>query len=292
MISGGKEKGFVLSFALFILALYLVVFSQLQSTHLREINGNEIRVWQQFQAARFMVDARMDLNTLLDQQLRLDQNATGVDLFLRGKLPSDLNHYTNLLRYQTGIQRMGMDQNIVAWLDLNRFVGDLNITGRTDHAVVWKQPVNTSRISVFAESSASVPRIIDINITASAAYLSSTAWTLDGNGDTYIRFQYQDDNSEHDFVSTGWGTKTNSYTYTIDFNTTPSSRVLISYGLIDGNNGSVRVDNNNTAELDVSYSIRWQTAADANTVRAGYDFPLYVYGRDINVIETTQWMYE
>lgn len=287
-----SQKGFVLSFALFILALYLVVFSQLQSTHLREIHGDELRVWQQFQAARFVADARLDLNGLLDQQLRLDQNATGVDLFLRGKLPSDLNHYTNLLRYQTGLQRMGSDQNLVAWVDLNTFVVDRNIIGRTDHNVVWKQPANASRISIYAETAAAVPRVLDINISADSSYSSTSAWTLDNNGDTQIRLRYEDDNSEHDFISTGWGTKTSNYTYTIDFNTTPTTRLTITYGLIDGNNGSMRIDNNNTAVVNVHYALRWQTAADANTVRAGYDFPLSVYGNDINVIQSTQWVYE
>ncbi|QQR92136.1 MAG: hypothetical protein IPJ89_03155 [Candidatus Iainarchaeum archaeon] len=289
------KKGFVLSFALFILALYIVVYAQLQASHLHELRANEYRVWQQTRAAQLSADLRLDLNALLNQSLVVDQNDIGVNLFLRGSLPSDLNVYTNLLRYQSQIQKLGQDSNIVAWLDLNAFVQDLNIIGRTDHNTVWKQPIDMSRITIYSEQSSNFPEIIDINIHSNREYVTLTPWTLDASGDTYIRFRFEDSNSGHDFTATGWGSVGNDYTYLIDFNTTPSSYIALTFGTIDENRGSLRIqpyDSSDMTPLQVDYSIRWQTAADATPVRAGYDLPLSIMGKDINVIQSTQWVYE
>ncbi len=285
----------MLSFALFILALYIVVYAQLQASHLHELRANEYRVWQQTRAAQLSADLRLDLNALLNQSLFLDQNTSGVNLFLRGSLPSDLNTYTNLLRYQSQAQKLGQDSNVWAWIDLNTFVQDLNIIGRTDHNTVWKQPIDMTRLSLYSEQASNFPQIIDVNIYSNREYAILTPWTLDASGDTYIRFHFEDSNSGHDFTSTGWGSVSSNYTYLIDFNTTPSSSIELTFGSIDGNRGSMRIDTSDYSDsvaLQVDYAMRWQTAADATPVRAGYDFPLTIQGKDINVIQSTQWVYE
>ncbi len=287
-----KRAGFVLSFALFILALYILVYAQLQSSHLQALNVSEGKGWQLFSSSRLAWDLTLDLNTLLDQHLSLDQNVSDVSLFMHGSLPSDLNRYTNLLRYQSNAVQLGRDYNLFVQLDLNRFAQDLNLVGRTDHNMVWKEPVSSRRISWYSERSQVIPTRIDINVIADRDYNRLAAWTLIGSGNTYIRFFYQDTNSNHDFTSEGWARSSTAYNYFIDFNTIPSSRLSVTYGPIDGNNGSFRIDNNNTSNLRVDYKIRIQMTADANATRAGYDLPLTIRGNDINVIQSTQWIYD
>ena len=286
-----QHRGFVLSFAILVIALFILVYAQLQSEQLRGLRLNAAQTWNQTLPSRFALDARLDLNTLLDQRLRMEQNATNVNVWLSGSLPSPLSLQTNLLRYQTQLVSLGRDFNLYAFLDLNGIMADGNMVGRTDTNLTWKQNLNTSALVFYPGNTISNPNRVDINIYADKNYSSVNAWSLDGSGDAYVKLKYTDQNTNHTITSEGWFTFAGTKTYSWVFEN-GASQLTLTVGRVNGNNGSLFLDNNHAASLNVSYAVQWNMDANTSSTRAGYDWPLTARGKDANVVQTTEWVYE
>lgn len=286
-----SNKGFVLSMALFMMAVFLLIYAQIYSESLFNRQIDKATIWDKSLAGRFGIDAKLDLNRLIDQRTKLDQNTTNVQFYIAGRLPSPLSTQANLLRYQLDIASLAMDQNLTAFFDLNSTISDGNTTGKLDNGWTWKEKLNTSRIHFYPAATIARPKTIDVNITAEATYYDTNAWSLDSNGDVYVSLRYSDQNGSHTTTSSGFVTWGDLKTYTWIFNSgTYGIKLMI--GRLNDTNGSMTLDHNGYSSFDATYSIH--TSFDANTTptRLGYVIPLTVGGNDANAVEMIQWLYE
>jgi hypothetical protein len=285
------SRGFVLSFAILIAALFLIVYAQLQADHLRGLREIENETWANGLPPRLARDAMQDLNFLLDQRLHLDQNASTVDLFISGRMPSPLDMNANLFRYQTSLREWGKDANTFIFLDLNSTKTDGNVTGRTNTGYVWKQKLSTDRLFFYPSNVFSRPRTMDINIHVESAFHdTNSSWVLGESGDFLVTLRYSDQNSSHTTISTGWATwgGINTYQWVYEGG---ASKFTLSIGQVNDYNGAVLLDNNHSGSLSIRYALHVRLDANTTATRAGYDLPLTIQGKDANVNEETQWVY-
>ncbi len=283
-----SSRGFVLSFAIFVVALLVLVHAQLQANQLYALRFSGASAWQETHPFRLADDAGMDLNTLLDQRVQLDQNADTVFLTLQGALPSPLSMSQNLQRYQSSLQSLGTLSHESVFLDLNSTLNDGNVVGQTNTGLRWKKNLATNKLLIFPTNIFSRPRRIDVNLYVDHAYATASASGLSGSGDMFVSLFYSDSNTAHDSNVSGWMNYTQTKVYSGTYSN-GASAFSLRLGLVDGNNASISIDNNNTANLSVTYSIRVLLDANTTPTRVGYAFPLTIVGSDANVVE--EWQY-
>lgn len=285
-------RGFVLSFAVLTLGLFILILAQLQAEQQFSLRIQNHELWQTTLPFRFGQDAKMDLNTILDERLTVDQNSVDVNLFIQGQLPSSLDVLNNLLRYQTGLAGLARDLNLLASMDLNNLISDGNVVGRTSSNFQWKKKLSSDEIIFHPSTNFNIPNRIDVNIYSGLPYTSMNPWSLDSNGDVFVVLNYSDQNTSHDFNSTGWFTAAGAIkTYSLTYGS-GSSQLNISVGKINRLNGSFWIDNTNPSALTVQYAVKLHLDANTGYTRVGYDIPLTIMGTDANVVETTQWIIE
>lgn len=285
-------RGFVLSFTVLTLALFILIYAQIQSEHLFKLRLQESNLEQRTLPLRFALDARADLNMLLDERVRVDQNSTNADTWISGTLPSPIAFSTVLARYQTGLSSLGRDANLSVLLDLNAVFSDENVTGRLSNGLIWKRNFSGNKAIIAPLTTAFLPENYDINLTASLPSTSTSPWSLNESGNIYVTLRYTDQNTGHTTASAGWLTANSTakeYTWTYGGG---SALLSLRVGLLDRNAGSLFLDNNNTSALDVKYTIHVTQDANGSTpTLAGYDLPLSVIGPDGNFIAgATQWL--
>ncbi|MEK6902652.1 MAG: hypothetical protein AABX02_03650, partial [archaeon] len=233
-----RSRGFVLSFAVLTIAMFIFIFARLEADHLFLSRYSQSHAWSALSPARIAADAGMDLNALIDQRFRMDQNQTDVILSFGGTLPGPVGNRTNWLRYQTALHNWGHDANVDLVLDLNQTFADGNVVGRTNTGFVWEQNLDANRIIFYTTNSFSQPNEIDINITSESAYTSKNAWALLGGGDVLVKWRYTDQNTNHTDSNTGWVSFSNvnrydwiygngAYRFTLTIAQTPDGNSLV-----------------------------------------------------------------
>lgn len=283
------SRGFVLSFSVLMIALFIVVFARLEADHLFGLRYSQSQEWSSLSPARMGGDASFDLNTLIDQRFRLDQNTTTVILSYGGSLPSPVGNRANWLRYQSTLRNWGRDANVFMFLDLNHTILDGNVLGRTNTGFIWEQNIDTNRIIFYSRTHLTQPLGIDINIVSESSYTSRSPWTMSGSGDVLVKWRYTDLNSSHTDTNTGYLSFANTNRYDWVYGNGSYRFSIILVNSPDGN--SFILDNNAPGSLTVRYATK--IIIDANTVptRAGYDLPLTSYRGDTNYYQGTQWVY-
>jgi hypothetical protein len=285
------SRGFVLSMSIFMMAVFLLLFAQIYTEHLHDRQLDKTSQWNQFHPFHLAMDAKRDLNHLLDQRIYVTQDSQDIHVSIRGKLPSPLNMTNNLLRYQDDLQAWAQDQNIYAFIDLNETISDGNIHGRMDHGYEWKEKLNTSRIHFYPTDENVFPTRIDINISAESSYSETTPWSLGVDGDTYVVLRYTDQNTSHTTTSSGHVTLGETETYAWRYSSGLYG-ITLEIGLLNDTNGSLVLDNNGSSSFTATYSMTFTFDANTTPSRIGYVLPLTVIGKDANVVQDVQWIYE
>lgn len=293
LFSNGKKepRGFVLSFATFALALFILLYAQLQATQLYDLRSHALEVHQKNYSARFFEDAMRDYNALLDQHLHLDQNQIVAKLTLSGRTPSPLDVSANLLRYQRDLATLGRDLNLFVFLDLNATIADGNITGRTNSGLVWKQTLDTSEnMQVYSSTQNSNPLALDINLSvdlnaASHTYNNPSQTTSDFT----LTLRYTDTNSGNTYSVTRTIDKNTTHTDTWLYSADDTTKTLILTIAPQGN--GVRVALTHASGFTTTYALRWDFRNGATGMRAGYEIPLTVRAADSNTTSTLPWIY-
>jgi hypothetical protein len=283
------KKGFVLSLSLFLLAIGMLVFSQIYAENAFERQSDASERWSDMRPLRLSIDAGRDLNLLLDQRIRLTEDSDEVFFSIRGRLPSSLSMQTNLLRYQTALREWARDQNTYAFLDLNATISDGNITGRLDNGFDWKTNLNTSRIHFYPTDVNAIPNRIDINIAVDSVYSDSNAWSLSSDGNLYINLRYTDQNTSHTTTSSGYAGVGDLNRYIWRYSSGQYG-ITLDVGKLNDRNGSLILDHNGYSSFGMTYSIRYTFDANTTPTRAGYVLPLTMSGKDANAIQSVQWL--
>lgn len=286
-----SSRGFVLSMAVFMMAVFLLLFAQIYSENLYHRQLDKTRQWDQSAAIRIATDLKRDLNLLVDQRLYLIQDSSDVNFLIRGRLPSPLSMQANLLRYQTTLSSWTADQNVYAFLDLNATIADGNVWGTLDNGYHWKEKFNHSRIHFYPTAAIAIPQRIDVNISAESIYTDVNAWSLGSDGNTYVTVQYTDQNTSHDTTLSGWVTLGETKDYTWRY-ASGQYGITLRIGQLNDTNGSLILDHNGYSSFAVDYAIAFSFDANTTPTRAGYVLPLTTRGNDSNVVESVQWIYE
>lgn len=277
--------------ALFMMAVFLLLFAQIYSENAYNRQLDKTTHWDQSAPLRLAMDAKRDLNLLLDQHIRLIQDSSDVNFSIAGKLPSPLSAQANLLRYQSFLSNWAADQNVYAFLDLNATISDGNVWGQLDNGYHWKEKFNHSRIHFYPSSSIAIPTRIDINLDVESNYVDVNAWSLGSDGNTYVHVRYTDQNTSHTATLAGWITTGETHHYTWRY-ASGQYGVALSIGLLNDVNGSLILDHNGHSSFITDYSIAFSFDANTTPTRAGYVLPLTTSGSDANVMEGVQWIYE
>ncbi|MFH0970143.1 MAG: hypothetical protein V1776_01645 [Candidatus Diapherotrites archaeon] len=282
-------KGFVLSFSLFVMGIFLILYAQLYAENGFEQRMDSAVIWEDSSIARFALDAQADLNRVLDQFVSLDQNETNGWISIRGRLPSLLDVEENIQSYRDDLVVFGRDVNILVTMDLTDILEDGNVMGHADNSFWWKEKLDTSRIQFWNENVLGKPTQIDININVESQYVDVNAWVLDDNGNILVNLSYADQNTQHAFTSSGYISDENTVAYHWIFDD-GASGVTLQLGKINGINGSGILDTNDSANLALAYSFRFTFDANTAPTRLGYDIPLSLSGKNATMQMSTQWV--
>ncbi len=294
-----KSRGFVLSFAILTVALFILVYAQIQSEQLFSLRYHDSQTWENTLPLRAAQDASMDLNALYNQRISVDQNSTNVYLTVGGIIPVPLSFSSNIMRYQNSLASLGRDLNLSIFADFNAVISDGNLLGQTNTGFSWKQGMDRNMFYGYSQNAFARPTRIDINLSVDSNYNASNSWSLNPTtGDVYIILNYSDTNSQHDSSSSGWADYIDLNVFTWQYEVPLSGggfgnrAITLSIGQIDQNQGAFLLDNNGGHALTLTYSIRFSLDANTSLTRAGYSVPLRVVGPDANVVQGVQYLYE
>ncbi len=287
------KRGFVLSFSTFALAIFLVVFAQLQYSHLQTLQLDASDIHQTSTPARVLRDMALDFNSLLGQNYRVDQNLTHTIITFSGKFPEPLDDWNNLLRYQTGLITLGRDTNTSIFLDLNQMMGDRNIVGRSNRHLKWWKTFDENSLLIQSTDSNHMPIIIDVNITSSIPFDTNVRILSLGLTTWPYTFHYRDTNSSHSFSETesagNFAGKSYNLTYTgSDGN---SHTLNVGFGSIVDSDASapLLIEIRGNTNVEWSYAVSATYLNDLNGTRMGYDIDTTIRGNDMNIDTNTIW---
>ncbi|MDP2665970.1 MAG: hypothetical protein Q8P05_00500 [Candidatus Diapherotrites archaeon] len=287
------NKGFVLSFATFVLALFLLLFAQLMATHFFGLQVDRSEGWTLLRPLRVAQDISLDFNSLLDQHLRIDQNDTHASLFMNGFIPSPLDLNGNLQAYSSRLTTFGEDQNLLISLGLTQTLTDGNLTGRTDTGLVWKQSLDTNTLILLASNERTHPLILDINAIADRNAGTYTPLSVGEEGDADVRvyLHYRDTNASQTVTEIYDLDYDLSYTASWTYSPPMGGNDTFSIRFLSGEGeGTYQMILANPSVAKVKYAVRWDMLNDINGTRGGYDLNLTIRGIDANVDTNTIWV--
>ncbi len=295
-----KPRGFVLSFSTFALAIFLVVFAQLQYSHLQTLQLDASDIHQISTPARVLRDIALDFNTLTGQTIAIDQNSGTAIITLSGKRPNVLSTEDNLLRYQTNLFRFGRDTNTSIFLDLNQTIADGKLWGRTNRGLQWREGTDNNRFRVFPPDINFNPISITINIYSELAYTSVAANVDLGilqlpPAAVYLTINYTDVNADHNITYQSYAVNIGGYNIHASYDV---NGVTVVKRLEVGVSEDTSVDPewfgtsiSGAPTVPWTYSITYAMPNDANGTRAGYDINTTIRGSDMNIDTNTIWTY-
>lgn len=291
------NKGFVLSFSTFALALFLVIFAQIQAAHIQTVQWDASDVTQLARPARVMRDVSLDFNALTGTALRVDQNSTHATLFVSGLLPSPLSLSTNLLRYQTNVARWGRDSNTFVGLDFNQTISSQQLSGRTNHGLSWYHSLDTNTFYAAPRSTGFFPQKIDVNITSDVAHGNGASDLIITNGDSnpdsdyQLTLRYSDTNASHAFTTTYNLDADDYYVYQFTYSSPDGNGIkFFEIGSFRGTPTPYAVVLRGDLNVTWTYAVSIQLPNDENGTRGGWDVNSTFRGKDFNVDTNTVWV--
>lgn len=288
-----KSRGFVLSFSTFALALFLVIFAQIQYAHIHQMELDAGGIHQLSTPGRVLRDIALDFNILVGNSIRIDQNSTNATTFISGNIPSPLNHSANLLRYQSGLFSLGRDVNTSIFLDLNNTMDANLVRARTNKGLVWTQNMDANDITITPLSSLFYPNEIIITILSDAGWenILTSVTNINPLDDIVLTtINYSDTNSTHSTAGSWTLGPTDFLSLQYDYlmgGTTYTKTITVG----DGGTTPFQTTLSGDTQVNWKYTLAYTTPNDSNGTRAGYDFNTTIRGIDFNSDTNTIWTY-
>ncbi|MBS3058805.1 MAG: hypothetical protein J4224_00060 [Candidatus Diapherotrites archaeon] len=274
-------KGFVISISALLLLSALLVFSQFYLNLNLERESEVVSVFSVEKAGFVKSDLSFDLNKLLETSVDVNRGVSFTEIFLRDKLPSDLNKL-NVLGLRSFLSSVyAKQQNISIEVDFNKLVD-----GKTElvfsNALQYDYSyANDTNVFFYVPASDSNVTVFDINVTVNDSVVSSIPWSLNPSGDINVSLRYEDGNGV--ITSSGKLDSSTLNTFTFNYSGNPNDSFSVEIGAIEGSQKALRISesfDNSAAQAVIS--IRVVAPSPSEKLFWFYDADLNFSVADVN----------
>ena len=281
MAEGGNLKGFVISISALLLLSALLVFSQFYLNLNLERESEVVSVFSVEKAGFVKSDLSFDLNKLLETSVDVNRGVSFTEIFLRDKLPSDLNKL-NVLGLRSFLSSVyAKQQNISIEVDFNKLVD-----GKTElvfsNALQYDYSyANDTNVFFYVPASDSNVTVFDINVTVNDSVVSSIPWSLNPSGDINVSLRYEDGNGV--ITSSGKLDSSTLNTFTFNYSGNPDDSFSVEIGAIEGSQKALRISESfDNAATRSSISVRAVVPSSSDNLYWFYDADLNFSVADVN----------
>ena len=281
MAEGGNLKGFVISISVLLILSALLVFSQFYLNLNLERESEVVSVFSVEKAGFVRSDLSFDLNKLLETSVDVNRGVSFTEIFLRDKLPSDLNKL-NVLGLRSFLSSVyAKQQNISIEVDFNKLVD-----GKTElvfsNALQYDYSyANDTNVFFYVPASDSNVTVFDINVTVNDSVVSSIPWSLNPSGDINVSLRYEDGNGV--ITSSGKLDSSTLNTFTFNYSGNPNDSFSVEIGAIEGSQKALRISESfDNAATRSSISVRAVVPSSSDNLYWFYDADLNFSVADVN----------
>jgi len=274
-------KGFVISISALLLLSALLVFSQFYLNLNLERESEVVSVFSVEKAGFVRSDLSVDLNKLLETSVDVNRGVSFTEIFLRDKLPSDLNKL-NVLGLRSFLSSVyAKQQNISIEVDFNKLVD-----GKTElvfsNALQYDYSyANDTNVFFYVPASDSNVTVFDINVTVNDSVVSSIPWSLNPSGDINVSLRYEDGNGV--ITSSGKLDSSTLNTFTFNYSGNPNDSFSVEIGAIEGSQKALRISESfDNAATRSSISVRAVVPSSSDNLYWFYDADLNFSVADVN----------
>ena len=274
-------KGFVISISALLLLSALLVFSQFYLNLNLERESEVVSVFSVEKAGFVRSDLSVDLNKLLETSVDVNRGVSFTEIFLRDKLPSDLNKL-NVLGLRSFLSSVyAKQQNISIEVDFNKLVD-----GKTElvfsNALQYDYSyANDTNVFFYVPASDSNVTVFDINVTVNDSVVSSIPWSLNPSGDINVSLRYEDGNGV--ITSSGKLGSSTLNTFTFNYSGNPNDSFSVEIGAIEGSQKALRISESfDNAATRSSISVRAVVPSSSDNLYWFYDADLNFSVADVN----------
>ncbi len=280
------KKGFVFTASVILIVLILVLFASFYAQKNAESERQILKTSAILKAGFAADDVESDLNELLGLKTSITRNNPVTIITINDSLPSSL-HFSNFSEWSSFVSgNYATQQNASIVINASALAdgkAELLFSNGLEYDHQYSNDQNY--VKFFNPSGSTNAVTFDVNLVISGAQYdseNSNAWVCPHGGDVNVRLNLKD----------AFGSTIESecqmhahqeYEYEIAF-VGKNGNVKVKFGSIDGNNGSLKIENNlEDSDVNVNIILRTELPKSINPIKAYYNVDLNYAQADVNI---------